>query len=67
MFLYDTPAEREIVDDSVTESNFIEIKERLAFQRGVLLLLKETRLFGPLIEKAIEDLDFVIERIERMS
>jgi hypothetical protein len=67
MFLFDTPAEREMVDDCMTENILIEIKERLVFQRGVLLLLKETRLFGPMIEKALEDLDFVIEQIDRMS
>jgi len=63
VYLFDAPAERETVDDS-TENILTEIKERLAFQRGVLLLLKETRLFGPLIEKAVEDLDFVMEKLD---
>ena len=58
-------AEREIVDDC-KENALNEIKDKLLFQRGVLLLLKETRLFGPLIEKAVEDLDSVMEKLNQI-
>jgi hypothetical protein len=37
------------------------------FLRGVLLLLSETRLFGPMIEKAVVDLDFVMEKLGEIS
>ncbi len=41
------------------------VKDRLMFPRGVLCLLKETELFGPIIEKAIEDIDYLIKKMER--
>lgn len=40
-----------------------DIRQKLAFQRGVLTLLKDTDLFGPMIEKALKDLDEIIEQI----
>lgn len=36
-----------------------EARERVLFARGVLTLLADTRLFGPLVDKAIEGLDDV--------
>ena len=66
MFLYDTPAEREVIDENVRESLEEEIKERLLFQKGVLALLKDTDLFGSMVEKAIQDIDFVIERLSQI-
>ncbi len=42
-----------------------EVRDRLVFSRGVLALLRDTELFGPMLDKAIEDLDFVIEKAER--
>ena len=39
-----------------------EAKEKLSFPRGVLVLLKDTRLFGPQVEQAIEDIDYLIEK-----
>ena len=40
-----------------------DIRRKLAFQRGVLTLLKETDLFGPMIEKALEDIDDIIDKV----
>lgn len=42
-----------------------EIKERLEFPHAVLQLLKETDLFGPVVEKALEDVNFLIEKAGR--
>lgn len=44
-----------------------EILDRLIFPRGVLLLLKETGLFGPEIDKAIEDMDYLIRAFKEAS
>ncbi len=41
-----------------------EILDHLFFPRGVLLLLKETGLFGPEIDKALEDMDYLIQIFE---
>ena len=38
-----------------------EVLQKLAFQRGVLTLLKEAVCSAPGIEKAIEDIDSLIE------
>lgn len=35
----------------------LNLSERLKFTRGVLEILKDTRLFGPLVDQAIEDLE----------
>ena len=40
-----------------------DIRKKLAFQRGVLTILKETDLFGPMIEKALEEIDEVIDKV----
>lgn len=37
------------------------VTEKLALARGVLVLLRETRLFDPMVERAIRDLDEVVE------
>jgi len=39
------------------------LKEKLLFPRGVLVLLRETGLFNSLIDKAIEDMDSVLEEL----
>ena len=67
MFLFDTPAERESIDEINRENILEEIKERSIFQKQLLAYLKETKLFGPILEKAIEDVDFVLESIKRIS
>lgn len=41
-----------------------QLKDKLLFPRGLLTLLNDTNLFGPLVEKAIEDIDFLIELSE---
>ena len=41
-----------------------ETKEKLTFVRGVLALLLETGLFGPLLERASEELDAVAASLE---
>ncbi len=40
-----------------------DILQRLAFQRGVLTLLKEKDLYRPIVEKAIEELDSLMEKV----
>lgn len=40
-----------------------DILMKLAFQRGMLTLLKENELLKPTIEKALADLDSVIEKL----
>lgn len=37
-----------------------EIRERLEFPRGVLSILQETQLFSPLVQAALQDLDYVL-------
>ncbi len=44
-----------------------EIKDSLQFPRSVLVLLKETRLFSPLLDQAIEDIDSVIKKAEELK
>ena len=44
-----------------------EMLQKLAFQRGVLTLLKDTNLMGAMIEKAIEEIDFLIESLPSAS
>ena len=41
--------------------NTDEILQKLTFQRGILKLLKDTELMGPMIDKAIEEIDSLIE------
>jgi hypothetical protein len=36
--------------------------ERIVYARGVLEILRDTRLFGPLVDEAIEGLDEVLDR-----
>ena len=38
-----------------------DAEEMLMFPRDFLLLLKETQLFGPLVDKAIEDIETFIK------
>ena len=41
-----------------------DICKRLAFQRGLLTLVKDTvPLFSPMIDKALEDIDFLMEKV----
>ena len=40
-----------------------DILRKLAFERGVLTLLKDTPAAGPALEKTIENLDFLIETL----
>jgi hypothetical protein len=44
-----------------------ELMQTLAFQRGVLTLLKDTGLFNVYIEKAIEDIDLLMEKLPTAS
>ena len=42
-----------------------QIRVRLAFQRGLLTLLKGTvPLFSPMIEKALQDIDFILDHVD---
>ena len=67
MFLYDTPAEREIVNEEESGELLTEIQEKLVYQKGVLALLKQTGLFGPVLERALEDIEDVMEKLKRLS
>ena len=41
-----------------------DICKKLAFQRGLLTLMKGTvPLFSPMIEKALEDIDDIMEKV----
>ena len=51
----------EILDELETR-HFL--REKLAFPRGILKILKETQLFGPMVEKALEDIDAVADRFQ---
>lgn len=37
-----------------------EVVDRLIFAKDVLVLLEDTRLFGPLISQAIDDIDSLL-------
>ena len=52
MSLYDRHLEK-----GMTEST----RERLVYVQGILLLLKETDFFGPLIERALKNIEFILE------
>lgn len=41
------------------------LREKLAFARSFLVVLRETRLFDPLIDRAINDLDEAVEESEK--
>lgn len=38
------------------------VREKLLFPRGVLSILKDTELFGPMIDQAIKDLDDLLKK-----
>ncbi len=40
------------------------VKSQLAYPRGVLLLLKDTSLFGEPIQKALDELDELVSELE---
>ena len=41
-----------------------DVRTKLAFQRGLLTLMKGTvPLFSPMIEKALEDIDELMEKV----
>ena len=44
------------------ENELATTKDSLEYVRGTLLLLQQTQLFGPLMDKALEELDFVIRQ-----
>ena len=46
--------------------SFEDIEDRLLFLKGVLCLLKATELFGPMIEKGLGDIDFVLQHLEHL-
>ena len=48
---------------SLFDEDSESVREKLLFSRGVLSILKETDLFGPLIDQAIEDLDYLLLKI----
>lgn len=42
-----------------------ELEEKALFSRGVFYLLKETGLFGPLLDQALQNLDDLIAHFQR--
>ena len=50
----EAPAHRFICDDSDAE--------KLLYVRGVLTLLKDTELFGDVLDKALQDLDVILKK-----
>ena len=40
------------------------VKSQLEYPRGVLLLLKDTSLFGEPIQKALDELDSLVDELE---
>ena len=53
--------EKEVNKTSVGEL-LCEVKQRLLFPHGVLTLLKSTDLFGVDIERAIDDVDYLMNK-----
>ncbi|MBI2095069.1 MAG: hypothetical protein HYT89_02755 [Candidatus Omnitrophica bacterium] len=39
------------------------VREKLLFPRGVLSILHDTDLFGPMIDQAMEDLDHLLRKV----
>ena len=39
------------------------VREKLLFPRGVLSILRDTDLFGPMIDQAIADLDDLLKKV----
>ena len=60
------PDRSEVMTASEREVFIREVHDRLAFPRGVLCLLKDTQLFGPMVEQALEDIDTLIKRSLQM-
>ena len=54
-------------DDRLISEMAACVRERLSFPRGLLVLLKETELFGPLIDQALEDVDFLLKHAEALE
>ena len=61
------PDTKEIVRQKIAFDWPYQLKEKLSFPRGVLKLLKETELFGPVIEQALEDIDSLSNRLEELE
>jgi hypothetical protein len=51
------------MDDPANVILWEDILRKLAYQRGVLTLLKDTDHFSPLIEKALEDIDYILDKV----
>ena len=43
------------------------LRDKLLFPRGVLILLKETELFGPMLDQAIEDIDAAMSLLDEVE
>jgi hypothetical protein len=54
----------DVVRPDSEEMRFIQ--ETLSFPRAMLVLLRETNLFCPLIDKAIDDIDAALEKIKTL-
>ncbi len=52
-----------LAEDRTNDVNAAWIRERLVFPRAILSLLKDTNVFGELLDQALDDLDAVLERL----
>ena len=41
------------------------LKDRLELPKAVMIQLRETCLFNPMIDKAIEDIDYLLEKAQQ--
>ncbi len=44
-----------------------QFKQKLLNSRETLLLLKETNLFGPILNKSLDDMDFLIKKADELA
>ena len=46
------------------DAEYESMEDKLLFVKGVLCLLKETHLFGPLLGRAVDNIDFVLTSLQ---
>ena len=60
-------ASNKIVKETISFDWPEQFKEKLCFQRDLLRLLSDTNLFGPMIEKALEDIETLIQALDNIE
>ena len=48
------------------DNSLEKVEDKLLFMKGVLCLFKETELFGVVVEKALDDVDFIAIHVHRL-